>query len=151
MPSTANILDALGTYLDGKIVDQLVSKGKFASSELLNSITHEVREVLGGVEIVGTMAYYGKFVISGRKVGAKGVPTDVLMDWLRLKGIESDITKARSISFAIQHSIKEKGIEPFPFIENAIRESIVVMDREMGEAWGEKIERELDIIFKTVK
>lgn len=150
MPSTRQILDSLGTYLDGKIVDQLVSGGKFASSELLNSITHQVNETLEGVEIVGEMVFYGQFVVSGRKVGAKGVPVQVLMDWLRLKGIESDLIKARSISFAIQKTIKEEGIEPFPFIENAIRESIVVLDRAANEAWGEKIERELDIIFKIL-
>lgn len=147
MPSTRQILDALGDYLDGKIVDQLVSGGKFASSELLNSITHEVRETLEGIEVVGEMVFYGQFVVSGRKVGAKGVPVQVLIDWLRLKGIESDLLKARSISFAIQKTIKEEGIKPFPFIENAIRESIVTIDRGVEDAWGDKIERELDIIF----
>lgn len=155
MPSTRQILDSLGDYLDGKIVDQLVSGGKFASSELLNSITHEVRETLEGVEIVGEMVYYGQYVISGRpskkqKPSIKGIPIVVLVDWLRLKGLESDLIKARSIAFAIQYTVLEEGIEPFPFIESAIRESIVMIDRAANEAWGEKIERELDIIFKIL-
>jgi hypothetical protein len=146
--STRQILDSLGDYLDGKLVDQLVSNGKVASATLLNSITHEVRETLKGVEVVGEMAMYGKYVTEGRKVGAKGVPIQVLIDWIRLKKIESDLTRSRNIAFAMQKSIKERGIKPFPFIENAIRESIVRINDDVEEAFREKIEHELDIIFK---
>lgn len=150
MPTKTEIMDALGTFLDGKIVDQLVSNGKLASSNLLNSITHQVNETLQGVEVVGTMIHYGRFVESGRKVGAKGVPVQVLMEWIRTKGIESDLTKSRSIAFAMQKTIKRKGIKPLPFIENAIRESVATADRLANDAMTEDIERELDIIFQIV-
>lgn len=148
MISTKQILDSLGDYLDGKLVDQLVSNGKVASATLLNSITHEVRETLKGVEVVGEMVMYGKYVTEGRKVGARGVPVQVLMEWIRLKRIESDLTKARSIAFAMQKTIKKRGIKPFPFIENAIKESIVRINDDVEEAMKDKIEHELDIIFK---
>lgn len=151
MPSTVQIMDALGTYLDGKLIDELVSNGKLASSTLLNSLKHEVRQTLRGVEVVGTMVYYGQFVNNGRKIGAKGVPIQVLMDWIKLKGIESDITRAKSIAFAIQRSIKLNGIKPLPFIENAIKGSIQQIDNIAGNAFDEQIARELDIIFKIGK
>ncbi|GAG51278.1 unnamed protein product, partial [marine sediment metagenome] len=69
MSRKTEIMEALGTFLDGKMVDQLVSGGKVVSANLLNSITHQVNETLSGVEVVGTMINYGRYVESGRKVG----------------------------------------------------------------------------------
>ena len=147
MASNLQIIDALGTYLDGKIIDQLVSHGKLASSTLLNSIKHEVRETLNGVEVTGSMIYYGKFVESGRKKGTY-VPIGPLMEWIRLKGIENDIEKAKGIAFAISKTIKQKGIKPFPFIEKAIEGSLAEIDARVSQVSRPIIEKELDIIFQ---
>jgi len=149
MPTKAEIMDSLGTHLDGKIVDQLVSNGKVASATLLNSITHTVRETLKGIEVTGTMVSYGKYVNNGRKPGTF-VPIQQLMDWIRLKGIENDLVKAKSIAIAISKTIKLKGIKPLPFIENAVTESLVEIDRRVEQASREDVERELDIIFQIV-
>jgi len=70
------------------------------------------------------------------------------MDWIRIKGIESDLTKAKGIAFAIQKTIKKNGIKPLYFLENAIADSLTEMDRSVEEASKQEITKQLDIIFE---
>ncbi len=77
-------------------------------------------------KITLSMNFYGQFLDSGRRRGARGVPIDVLMKWIRENRLQGRSKKGRfistrSLAFVIQASIKRKGIKKRNFILPAIK------------------------------
>lgn len=64
--------------------------------------------------------YYAKFVNAGRKPGTKGVPIDVLVEWIRRKRLNMEGMRERSVAFAMQRSIRARGIKPSRFIDKSV-------------------------------
>lgn len=97
-------------YLRVKMVDELQRQGHVVNGTLLNSIQGEIVKSTDAISLDGTFVYYGKFVDSGRRRGARKVPIQALENWIIAKGFESDAKKVRGMAFAIQQSIFKKGI-----------------------------------------
>ena len=134
-------LNTIARFLEQAIREQLVEDGKIASGELVKSIENVVSRGSNSFVIEGSMAEQGKFVISGRKVGAKGVPIDALVRWIEQKNFSTGVKSTRGLAFAIQKNIKEKGIEPNDFIETVFQRFEGQIDRDINNA----IEQALDV------
>jgi len=109
-------LHQVATFLQEDIKRQLIDDGHTATGELVDSIKATVARGSNMYVIEGNMAKQGQFIISGRQKGAKGVPIDALVKWIQNKNFSNGVKETRGIAFAIQSSIKEKGIKADDFI-----------------------------------
>lgn len=113
-------LEQITRYLSDTLQMELLNQGHTASEALFNSIHSVIDQTLTGVTISTQALYYAKFVNAGRKPGTKGVPIDALVEWIRRKRLNMEGKRERSVAFAIQRSIRDKGIKPSRFIDKSI-------------------------------
>lgn len=99
---------------------ELLNQGHTASEALFNSIQSVIEHTLTGITISAQALYYAKFVNAGRKPGTKGMPINVLVEWIRRKRLNMEGKRERSVAFAMQRSIRDKGIKPSRFIDKSI-------------------------------
>lgn len=114
------ILQQIALYLSDTLQMELLNQGHTASEALFNSIQSVIEHTLTGITISAQALYYAKFVNAGRKPGTKGVPIDVLIEWIRRKRLNMEGKRERSVAFAMQRSIRDKGIKPSRFIDKSI-------------------------------
>ncbi len=97
-------------YLQVSMIAELQSQGHSNTNTLINSVHQEIIRSTDFIQLNGMFVFYGKFVDSGRRAGARRVPIDVLEEWIKQKGFENDAKKIRGMAFAIQKTIFDKGI-----------------------------------------
>lgn len=114
------ILQQVAQYLSDTLQMELLNQGHTASEALFNSIHSVIEQTLTSVTISTHALFYAKFVNAGRKPGTKGVPIDVLVEWIRRKRLNMEGKRERSVAFAMQRSIRDKGIKPSRFIDKSI-------------------------------
>lgn len=114
------ILQQIAQYLSDTLQMELLNQGHTASEALFNSIQSVIEHTLTGITISAQALYYAKFVNAGRKPGTKGVPINVLVEWIRRKRLNMEGKRERSVAFAMQRSIRDKGIKPSRFIDKSI-------------------------------
>tara|TARA_R110002167_G_scaffold174781_2_gene373732 strand:+ start:2623 stop:3099 length:477 start_codon:yes stop_codon:yes gene_type:complete len=126
----------ISTFLQEDIKQILLDKGHNATGELVESIKNTVSRGSDMFTIEGSMAKQGEFVINGRLIGAKGVPIDALVKWIQNKNFSNGISSTRGLAFAIQKSIKKKGIKPDDFIGEVFDKNKGLIERKLDEAVG---------------
>lgn len=114
------ILQQIAQYLSDTLQMELLNQGHTASEALFNSIQSVIEHTLTGITISAQALYYAKFVNAGRKPGTKGVPINLLVEWIRRKRLNMEGKRERSVAFAMQRSIRDKGIKPSRFIDKSI-------------------------------
>lgn len=114
------ILQQIAQYLSDTLQMELLNQGHTASEALFNSIQSVIEHTLTGITISAQALYYAKFVNAGRKPGTKGMPINVLVEWIRRKRLNMEGKRERSVAFAMQRSIRDKGIKPSRFIDKSI-------------------------------
>jgi len=139
-------LRQISLFLQEDIKQILIDDGHTASGDLVRSIKNVVKQELNSFVIEGSMFIQGQFIIQGRKKGLKGIPLDALIDWVRQKNFVQGITKTRSVAFAIQKSIKKKGIKPDDFIEKAFNKNIGRIESRINDS----VEEALDLSIKNL-
>ncbi len=102
-------LEPLATKLKEELQAELWNQNHRATETLINSIHVEVEAFTEGIALVGYAEFYGKYVDRGRPPGAKRVPIDALIGWIKVKGFEKDEKKIRSMAFAIQKKTFDAG------------------------------------------
>jgi len=152
MPSVRETLEEWGFKLvsdmKSEIDKELGEHGGGQKTSLSGSVKYQVLKSVSGYTFTLSMNDYWKYVESGRKKGAKGVPQSVLgKKWQNSKGINPSkiiyemtvkynakkglkrkvkklpFEKAsRQLAFLIQRSIKAKGIEPHPFFDKVFNQ-----------------------------
>ena len=115
-----DVLNTLGDKTTREIKSALKLNGKYASGRLYNSIIVKVLETDKGIKMSVDYADYGKYILSGRRPGARMPPLKVIQDWCKLKGIPV------SAAFPIARKIAKFGIKPFNFLSPFIRLDRVV-------------------------
>ena len=104
----------------------------------------------------GKAAEYLRFVLEGRRNGAKMPPIEPILAWMKVKPIRlrkpngggfEKVTpaKLRSAAWTIARSIATRGIEPFPFYANAIESVLDRRGAEIEEAFEKEIEFRLKL------
>lgn len=98
---------------------ELLNTGHVASEALFNSIECVTSKTISAFEFTASALYYAPFVNDGRKKGVTGVPLDALISWMRLRKFDLHGAKEASVAFAMQMSIKRKGIKASRFVDRA--------------------------------
>lgn len=132
-------LHVIATYLREDIKQRLIDDGHEATGELINSIKTVVGRESSMYKIDGFMAKQGVFIISGRSAGAKGVPIDALVKWIENKNFSDGIKSTRGLAFAIQTSIKKKGIKPNDFIGKSFDANRVFIGNSLHQAVSDQM------------
>jgi len=104
--------------------ENLILEGKIDTATLLK--TANVNRSFLEKEIVYP-APYAEFVEFGRNPGQMP-PSEALFKWTKRKLKISNDKKARQVAFAIAMAIKQRGIQPTPFLENAISQAVAEFD-----------------------
>lgn len=97
-------------YLRVELVEELQKQGHSLTGDLINSIDKVIVKGTDFIREDVSFIFYGWFVDTGRRAGGRRVPIDVLEEWIKRKGFESDAKKVRGMAFAIQQTIFDKGI-----------------------------------------
>lgn len=127
-------LNQLAIFLQEDIKRQLIDDGHRATGELVESIKAVVSKGSDMYVIEGSMAKHGLFIISGREKGAKGVPIDALIKWISNKGFTQGIKETKGMAFAIQKTIKKKGIKSNDFIGKVFDKNKSHIDAKVNES-----------------
>lgn len=114
-----NFIDAI--FL--KAQEKLISSGKVDTGVMVKTANIE-REFLK--KTIVYPAKYADYVHFGRLPGSMP-PVKPLERWVRRK-LQVDEKEARRVAFAIAMAIKERGIMPFPFLQESVNE--VIMEQE---------------------
>lgn len=97
------------SYIERALIVELELQGHRATGELIRSLRTDIYSRTNIIVAEGRMAHYGRYVDTERKKGSY-VPINALMRWIRVKGIEQDLKKVKSLAFAIQRKIFNVGI-----------------------------------------
>lgn len=93
-----------------------------------------------GVDLISILAAdYAKYIISGRKRGAKFPPMEAIAEWCVRKGIPSD----NSTVFLICRAISRRGIQPRDFISASMDDIETMVDmffENLADEWMKEIE-----------
>lgn len=147
-------LEIVGAFMANVLIAEIYAKGKVASGNLVKSVEFEVRQK-GNNYVVDLLAdRYITNVSEGRKPGypngGDGSFLKALIDWVKVKSIETEDKKAKAAAWAIRESIFKKGIPPTNIIEFAIEEIDKQVDAMVREALGKDIERHFDDMFQRL-
>lgn len=153
MQSDSNpILQQLGQYLRDTLQMELLNTGRISSEALFDSIESVVDSTMEGVVITAQGLFYAKYVNAGRRAGVKGIPLDVLTEWIRCKKLELHGKRAESVAFAMQLSIKQKGIHPAPFIDRAVNkfEKSKMIENKIERFMSQYLDQQLQTMFNQL-
>ena len=103
-------LEKIYGYLRTEMINELLAQGHSNTGKLIDSIDKEIIHSTDFIQLNGTFIFYGKFVDTGRRAGARKVPIAALEEWIKQKGFESEAKKIKGMAFAIQKTIFDKGI-----------------------------------------
>ena len=121
----------IAKYLKFDIQARLLEKGHSATGKLVRSINNKVERGNDFITIRGEMIFYGQFVVTGRKPGARGVPIADLVTWIKNKNFSDAATSTLGLAFAIQKSIIKKGIKPDDFIGFVLKKNEARITRDI--------------------
>lgn len=126
-----------------------------ASGNLVRSLRGWSQGLEFGVE----MDWYGQAIINGRQPegkykGGKGIPTDKIKNWAKMKNIKPRNIKTgqfiknseenrRAMLFMMNRKIKHFGIEPFDFIKMPRRATLAKYRDEIEAAVKKDIQNNL--------
>lgn len=146
------ILQQIAQYLNDTLQMELLNQGHTASEALFDSIKTVVERTLTGITITTEALYYAKFVNAGRKPGTKGVPLDVLVEWIRRKRLNMEGKRERSVAFAMQRSIRDKGIKPSRFIDKSIEkfDKSKRLENNIERFMDEYVDEQMQTIFNEL-
>lgn len=124
----------------------LLGADKRASGKLIDSASMKTEWQGDKFIVYLQVEEYYKYVEEGRKAG-KFPPIDKIREWIRVKPVlpqpfNGKLPTENQLSFLIARKIAEKGIEPTPRIETALRESNIVneLSNEIIKLYNKEIE-----------
>ncbi len=138
----------------------LNSKGKdsLSNSNVLNDMITTVKD---NKLTISLYKYIGA-IETGRPIGYKGVPTDVLIKWIKRNNIKPRSykkgkkgqfvkvtpTSINQLAFLIQRGIKKNGIKPRPFISRAYSSTVSLFNARIDNYINDFAK---DVLFKFTK
>lgn len=152
MGTSENIRKDIADFIRDTLQMELLNQGHVASEALFNSIECITENTLLSVDFTANALFYAPFVNDGRKKGVKGIPLDELLSWIRLRKFSLEGKKESSVAFAIQNSIKQKGIKPSRFVDRSVAhiERSKRLERNVEELMSHFIEDKMMQIFNKL-
>ncbi len=146
----SNLL-SIAAFLENDIKEILLEKGHKATGELISSIKNTVSRGSSSFTIEGRMGKQGIYIISGREKGLKGIPVDALVRWIENKKFSSGIKSTRGLAFAIQKSIKKKGIKPDDFISEVFEKRAGRIEKKINDSVEVALEASLTNLINKAR
>jgi hypothetical protein len=124
----------------------LLDIGLATNSDIVKSVT--VTPNNNGIEIL--TENYAIYIDSGRRPLARRVPFNVILAWVKDRGISFTGKSDREVAYMIQTSIYRKGIRPRKFISTLQKDIERLTGETIEEAILEDITKNYEQLFKTV-
>lgn len=145
----------IGQFIINELGAELIKQQHRATGELIASLDYRAKNNNTTLEIL--MNDYGAYVNRGRRAGGKKVPIQALVDWIKVKGIETNNKKAVSIAFAIQKTIEKEGIptrnsrkrgKRTGFVDDTLVRISNELNKLFLEATSKQVEIQIDNLVK---
>lgn len=152
-------LDNVGQFIINELAKELIKQDHSATGKLIDSLDYRTTSSSVGQTLLIEMLDYGKFVNTGRKKGARKVPIQALVDWIKQKGIATNNKKALGIAFAIQKTIEKEGSPTIrsrrngkktEFVDDTLERIESEINRRLEEAAFKTVEVQIDNLVKRI-
>lgn len=152
-------LDNVGQFIINELAKELIKQDHSATGKLIDSLDYRTTSSSVGQTLLIEMLDYGKFVNTGRKKGARKVPIQALVDWIKQKGIATNNKKALGIAFAIQKTIEKEGSptvrsrrngKKTEFVDDTLERIGAEINRRLEEAAFKTVEVQIDNLVKRI-
>lgn len=143
-------IEVLGQFIINELGKELIKQNHRATGNLIASLDYAIEHRGDLFSIIVTSLPYGGFVNTGRRAGAKKVPIQVLVEWIKQKGIATNNKKVLGIAFAIQNKIHKEGSPT----KNRVRKfgkGVDFIDDTLERINGEIEKRIADIVFAPIE
>jgi hypothetical protein len=143
-------LNIVGAFMANILIAEIVAKGKVASGNLRDSVEYVIARTENSYQVDLLADRYINNVSDGRKAGypngGDGSFLKALIEWVKIKSIESDDKKAKAAAWAIREAIFKRGIPATNIIEFAIEQ----IDRQIDEMVTAAIDRDIKNHFNEM-
>jgi hypothetical protein len=143
-------LNIVGAFMANILIAEIVAKGKVASGNLRDSVEYQIARTENSYQVDLLADRYINNVSDGRKAGypngGDGSFLKALIEWVKIKSIESDDKKAKAAAWAIREAIFKRGIPATNIIEFAIEQ----IDRQIDEMVTAAIDRDIKNHFNEM-
>ena len=143
-------LNIVGAFMANILIAEIVAKGKVASGNLRDSVEYQITRTENSYQVDLLADRYINNVSDGRKKGypngGDGSFLKALIEWVKIKSIESDDKKAKAAAWAIREAIFKRGIPATNIIEFAIEQ----IDRQIDEMVTAAIDRDIKNHFNEM-
>lgn len=152
-------LDNVGQFIINELAKELIKQDHSATGKLIDSLDYRTTTSSVGQTLLIEMLDYGRFVNTGRKKGARKVPIQALVEWIKQKGIATNNKKALGIAFAIQKTIEKEGSptvrsrrngKKTEFVDDTLERIGVEINRRLEEAAFKTVEVQIDNLVKRI-
>lgn len=153
----AKALEDFAVEVRNTYQDKLISGGKIASGNLLNSAEVSVEQHEFRYDAVIHLEDYWKWVEGGRKPGGKLPPISKLVEWVKIKPVlprpakNGRIPTPEGLAWAIAKKIQREGVEPFPALAESVEEVLSLFAQRLAEALAEDIGEEVSLQLHEFK
>jgi hypothetical protein len=130
-------------FYAGYYVNRKTGKDTLSESEIVEGMKIEVND---NNELSISLFNYFLYIETGRKKGAKGVPPEAILDWVkrkRLHGIDKTTKKVISddaFVWLIINAIKRDGISPRPIFSKAFELAYKEFDNSLNDVLNKMID-----------
>lgn len=154
-----NELDEIGQYIIEELAKEIIKQDHSNTGKLIQSLDYRVSSGANSISVIVEMNDYGKYVNTGRKRGARKVPIDALVEWIKQRGIESNNKKAIGIAFAIQKTIQRDGIptknsrkrgKRVEFVDDTIKRIRANLEDRVSKILEKEVELQIDNFVKRL-
>jgi hypothetical protein len=143
-------LNIVGAFMANILIAEIVAKGKVASGQLRDSVEYVITRTENSYQVDLLADRYINNVSDGRKKGypngGDGSFLKALIEWVKIKSIESDDKKAKAAAWAIREAIFKRGIPATNIIEFAIEQ----IDRQIDEMVTAAIDKDIKNHFNEM-
>jgi hypothetical protein len=155
-----NITDGLsdiGQYVIEELAKEIIKQDHSNTGKLIDSLDYNVNTANTSIDVY--MNDYGRYVNTGRKRGARKVPIQALVEWIKQRGIETNNKKALGIAFAIQKTIEKQGSPTVnsrkkgkrtEFVDDTIERISNKVENMVADVFEKEIEIQLDNFVKRI-
>lgn len=153
-------IEVLGQFIINELGKELIKQNHRATGNLIASLDYAIEHRGDLFSIIVTSLPYGENVNTGRRAGGKKVPIQVLVEWIKQKGIATNNKKVVGIAFAIQRKIWKEGSptknrtrkfgKAVDFVDDTLDRINKQIERRIAEIVFAPIEISIDNLVKRI-
>lgn len=148
----AQALEDFAVEVRNAYQDRLITAGKIATGNLLNSVEVSVEQHGYRYDAILHLESYWKYVEGGRKPG-KMPPVSAILEWVRAKPVlpkpakDGKLPTPEGLAWAIAKKIKRDGIEPLPALEESVAAAVQAWSVRLAEALAQDMGEDMTLLL----